>query len=325
MKKISLFVLLLIGGLTLFGQTPLADGTITNLYDAFGKERPGLVFDFGFSCIINYKGKIILFDGGSNADTFARNIKTLNIDLRKVDLAIVSHSHFDHVNGLDYLLSVNPKVKIYYPYDIFWGAAVPFDATGQDPSIRDSLPKEMLYFGGAKTKFNIQQSGRFWHANVEYIKESKEIFPGIKLITTSSPFIGYFTRYPNLSFVPGVFKDNENNSGKANEAALPELSLSLATDDGEVLIVGCSHSSVEKIAEATKSFTNRNISLLYGGFHLLPFKKDDLSQLIVYLKDKLGVARVAPAHCTGHLAFKMFREAYKEQYYFAGLGETIKY
>lgn len=325
MKKTGLLVCLSWFVIELFSQTPLSEGTITNLYDAFGKERPGLVQDFGFSCIINYKGKVILFDGGSNADTFSRNVKALQVDLRKVDVAVVSHSHFDHVNGLDYLLKVNPGVKIYYPNDIFWGAAVPFDATGQDPSARDSLPKEMQYFGGAKTKFIIPQSGRFWNANIEFVRESKEIFPGISLITTSSPFIGYFTRYPNLSFVPGVFKDNENSVGKANEAGLPELSLSLATENGEVLIVGCSHSSVEKITEATKSFTNKNISLLYGGFHLLPFKRDDLAQLIVYLKDTLGVARVAPAHCTGHLAFKMFKDAYKEHYLFAGLGETIKY
>ncbi len=58
--------------------------------------------DFGFSCIIKYKGKTILFDSGSNADTFEQNVLTLGVDLSKVDIAIASHSHFDHINGFDY-------------------------------------------------------------------------------------------------------------------------------------------------------------------------------------------------------------------------------
>lgn len=325
MKTIIRLSVLLFWFFNASGQAPLSLGSITNLYDAFGKERPGVAFDFGFSCIINYNGTIILFDAGSNADTFARNVKALGIDLARVDLAVVSHSHFDHLNGMDYLLQVNPGVKIYYPNDIFWGADVPFDATGQEPSIGDSLPKEMRYFGGGATKFSIKQSGRFWEANVEYVKTSKEIAPGIKLIATTSPFLGYFNRYPNLSFVPGVFNDNKNNQSKANEAGLPELSLSLATPSGEILIVGCSHSSVEKITAATREFTKQSIQLLYGGFHLLPYKREEMSGMIHYLKDELGVREVAPAHCSGHLAFKMFGDAYGSGFHFAGLGETVRF
>lgn len=312
---------------SVFAQKPADEGTITNLYDAFGKERAGLVMDFGFSCIINYKGKTILFDSGSNADTFEQNVRTLGVDLSKVDIAIASHSHFDHINGFDYLLKVNPKVKIYYPNDIFWGAEVPFDATGQEPTAQDSLPKEMRYFGGQKTKFLIHQSGRFWKANIEYVKESKEIMSGIKLVATASPFMGYFSRYPNMSFAPGLFKDNLPNQPNppSNESKLPELSLSLATDEGEILIVGCSHSSIEKIIESAKTYTQQPIKMVYGGYHLLPFKRPDLLALAKYLKTDLGVKKVAPAHCTGHLAFKLLKEAFGDSYVFAGLGETIRY
>ncbi len=43
----------------------------------------------------------------------------------KIDFAVASHSHFDHINGFDYLLEVNPQVKIYFPQDFFWGANIP--------------------------------------------------------------------------------------------------------------------------------------------------------------------------------------------------------
>src|SRR2546430_3007377 len=67
--------------------------TITNLYDAFGKETPGLTQDYGYSVLIQYHGKTILFDSGSNADTFQKNCAALHVDLKKVDFAIASHDH----------------------------------------------------------------------------------------------------------------------------------------------------------------------------------------------------------------------------------------
>ncbi len=300
----------------------IREGSITNLYDAFGKDT-ALEQDFGFSCITKYQGNVILFDAGSNADVFRHNVERLGIDLKTVDLVVVSHGHFDHLNGLDYLLSVNPKVKIFFPYDIFWGAPVPFDATGQDTTARDSLPEYMRYFGGGKTKFTIKQSGRFWNANIEFVKTSKEILPGVQLVATNSPYMGYFSGYPNKSFVEGQFEGDDHTHYKYTN--LPELSLALKTNRGQVVIVGCSHSGVERIVEQTKQATNDTIELVYGGFHLLPFDQPKTEEIARYLKDTLGVRRVAPAHCTGHLGFKVFSRLYASDYLFAGLGETVQF
>ena len=47
---------------------------ITVLYDAFGKS-PAMRKDWGFSVLIEYGGKRILFDTGNNADIFAQNVR----------------------------------------------------------------------------------------------------------------------------------------------------------------------------------------------------------------------------------------------------------
>ena len=82
-----------------------------------------------------------------------------------------------------------------------------------------------------------------------------------------------------------------------------ELSLAIDTPDGIVLIVGCSHPTVEKIIEATKSAINKPIHLVVGGTHLLPAKDDQIKAIAASLHDTWKVKFIAPAHCTGEPAF----------------------
>src|SRR5215813_5397532 len=99
---------------------------ITVLYDAFGKTST-MTKDWGFSALIEYGGKRILFDTGNNAEIFAHNVEAKGIDLTQLDFAVVSHRHGDHTSGLNHLLKINPAVKIYAPQENFgvFGAALP--------------------------------------------------------------------------------------------------------------------------------------------------------------------------------------------------------
>ena len=302
--------------------------TITNFYDAFGKTQEGLFKDFGFSALIKYNGKLILFDAGTNADILKNNVNALGIDLKEVDFAIGSHAHGDHLNGFDYLLKVNPNVKIYLPFDFYVGAHIGFNIEGKERNIKDSLPEEMRYFGAASDNLDItlEQSGRFWNANVTFIKENEEIHEGISLIATRSPYLGYGSKYPSVDEMKGFGDTNtKQNSKEIKFVGLPELSLSLSTGAGEVLVVGCSHSSVQKIIQETKKYKNQPIELVYGGYHMLPYNRLEINKITAQLKNELEVKKIAPAHCTGHLAFKILKDNYKENYIFAGLGERIKF
>ena len=71
---------------------------ITVLYDAFGKTST-MKKDWGFSALIEYGGKRILFDTGNNAEIFAHNVEAKGIDLKQLDFAVVSHRHGDHTSG----------------------------------------------------------------------------------------------------------------------------------------------------------------------------------------------------------------------------------
>ena len=299
----------------------VAGNHIINLYDAFGRTDERLMHAFGFAALIRFNGKTILFDSGGNAKIFKRNVETLGIDLREVDFVVASHAHFDHINGLDYVLEVHPKVKIYFPSDMFWGGPLTMDVTGPETDAASRLERRRRYFAGLQTKFDIQRSGRFWKADVEYVADHKEIAPGIDLIATKSPFIGYFTRYPSL---PNGEKPTTGSKG-VKTIPLPELSLSLRAPGGDVLVVGCSHSQVETIVSTTKAQLKREIGLVYGGYHLLPYNSTEVRGIATRMKDDLGVRAVAPTHCSGHIAFRVFKEVFGARYYEAGLGTTTAF
>lgn len=324
MQKIFLSLLLSSSTFISFsqpGKQKDAPNSALSLFDAFSRDS-ALKKGWGLSTLITFQGKLILFDAGSSADIFKYNVKQLGVDLKKIDFVIISHAHLDHLNGVDYLLTVNPEVKIYFPFDVFWGADHVFDASGQDSIVKEDLPVHMRYFDGKGNRFLVPQSGgRFWNANIEFVKESKDIFPGIRLVVTSASYMGYFSKYPNKSFVEGSFKKEDSTGAKLTN--LVELNLSLKTGNGEVVFTGCSHSGVETIAEQVISETKNEIALLFGGFHLLPFDKKKTVEICNYLKNELKVKKVAPAHCTGHLAFKVLYDLYKENYQYAGLGEKI--
>ena len=69
---------------------------ITVLYDAFGKT-PGVQKDWGYSALIEYGGKRILFDTGNSPETLEKNAKAEGIDLSKLDFVVMSHRHGDHM------------------------------------------------------------------------------------------------------------------------------------------------------------------------------------------------------------------------------------
>lgn len=73
-------------------------------------EAAGLLA--GRRLYLETNGQKILFDTGAGG-LFAENAKKLGIDLAQVDLAVLSHGHYDHGGGLGEFLRINAKAKVY--------------------------------------------------------------------------------------------------------------------------------------------------------------------------------------------------------------------
>ena len=105
--------------------------------------------------------------------------------------------------------------------------------------------------------------------------------------------------------------------------AIKEQALIVDTGIGLIVITGCAHPNVADMAEQAQSYLGKNIYLLMGGFHLGGKSDAEISVIIKRLK-ALGVRKVAPSHCTGDNAIRMFRDAWADDFIEGGLGAIIE-
>lgn len=266
---------------------------VTILYDSFSKPND-MKKDWGFSALIEFNGKKILFDAGNNVDAFKHNIETANVNLVELDFVVISHRHGDHTIGISYLLEVNPDIPIYVPNEKFgiFGGNLPGTFY---PQVAE-LPDHMRTFSGV-THDHVASGSPWEGANFIPITRVAEITENIFILPTTSETSG--TRDLN------------------------DLSLAIQTSEGLVLVVGCSHPGIENIVDLATSIDYK-IYNIFGGFHLLRKNEAQLSSIANSLKKIYGVQNIAPGHCTGEPAFNLFSKIFGENYIYAGLGTVIK-
>ncbi len=117
--------------------------------------------------------------------------------------------------------------------------------------------------------------------------------------------------------VPGIYTTG------IVEGNPPEQALVVDTPKGLVVLVGCSHPGVARMVEAAEKQLGKNsVRLVLGGFHMIRQSEDEIQAQIERLKE-LNVEKVAPAHCTGEKAARLFRQAWGADFVPAGAGRKI--
>jgi 7,8-dihydropterin-6-yl-methyl-4-(beta-D-ribofuranosyl)aminobenzene 5'-phosphate synthase len=102
-----------------------------------------------------------------------------------------------------------------------------------------------------------------------------------------------------------------------------EQSLIITTSKGLVVITGCAHPGVVHIIRTAKNiFPQERVYFTMGGFHLTGTSTSRIESIIKEFR-QLSVNKVAPCHCSGDEARRMFREEYGEDYIDSGVGKTI--
>jgi 7,8-dihydropterin-6-yl-methyl-4-(beta-D-ribofuranosyl)aminobenzene 5'-phosphate synthase len=103
---------------------------------------------------------------------------------------------------------------------------------------------------------------------------------------------------------------------------LPEQALLIHSPQGLVVVTGCAHPGIVRIVERAIELTEEPVHLVMGGFHLRDSSQMEISAILAEFR-RLGVRRVAPSHCSGDLAIRMFAEEYGEDFIPTGAGSVI--
>ena len=96
------------------------DIRFTIIYDNVPYQK-SLRTDWGFSCLVEGLGKVILFDAGRYDDIFLSNLSKLNLDLNRIDELFLSHDHPDHIGGVMRVLDARPDTDISLVKSFPWG------------------------------------------------------------------------------------------------------------------------------------------------------------------------------------------------------------
>jgi 7,8-dihydropterin-6-yl-methyl-4-(beta-D-ribofuranosyl)aminobenzene 5'-phosphate synthase len=288
-------IFLCLAGASLAALSADSPARVTIIYDAFGKPS-NLERGWGYSALVEYGGKRILFDTGGQYQAFAENARKLGIDLKSLDFVVISHRHGDHTAGLAYVLQQNPNVKIYAPFE---NGSFGTPTTGSTAQMIErrvaTTPDDLHYFDGKYPEIYTVDSP--WpEANITRIDTPVEVMPGFFLFRTVS-----------------------ENKGTLE---LNELSMAMKTPKGLVVVVGCSHPGIEKILAAAAQI-DPNIYSLFGGLHLANVSDQQVTQTVQDFREKWKIDRVAAGHCSGEFAQAEFSKQFGTRHDHAGVGEVI--
>lgn len=288
---VALLILVSMGG----ARAQEQPARVTILYDAFGKPS-ALKRGWGYSTLVEYGGKRILFDTGGNLDDFTFNANALNADLARLDFVVLSHRHGDHTSGLHQVLKVNPAVRIYTPAEGGnFDTPMPLALVSLIKRQVTSAPEDMHYFDGHVPER--LAAGTPWpDATFTQIRTPTEVVPG-------------FWLFPVQSDTPGTREMNE-------------VSMAIKTPRGLVIMVGCSHAGIGRIMDAASKIDSRIVSV-FGGFHLVDSSDAEVTRIAETFHDTWKLERIAAGHCTGEFAFSEFNRIFGSAFDHAGVGAVI--
>ena len=241
----------------------------------------GLRGEWGLSFYIEYGGRKVLLDAGLSG-LFAENAEHLGIDLQSVDLAVLSHAHDDHANGLDKFFEKNDHAMLYV-------------AEGCDENCYDK--HGMFYkYAGIPRGIMKRHKERIIRAGADTVPEE-----GIRLLGHTTPDLDRLGLMEKMYLRQGAFRYIPDDFRH-------EQSLVFELDNGIVIFNSCSHAGADNIiSEVSQAYPGRRILAMIGGFHL--FNKDDgYVRAFAQRVRATGVEAVYTGHCTGRKALDLLRE-----------------
>lgn len=245
-------------------------------------SRDDILPEHGLSILIKTNSHSILFDMGQT-DLFAKNAKQLGLDPNEMDIAVLSHGHYDHGGGLETFLSINQKAPVYLSRHAFGN-----------------------HYNGTDKYIGLDQALKN-HPRLRWVDGETAIDEGLTLhscnhLARPNSFGSFgLTLYDGTSFIDDPF--------------LHEQYLLIEENGKRILISGCSHKGILDIAEWFCP------DVLIGGFHFSKIPLDNTLMAAAKQLDAKKTSYYT-CHCTGAAQYEFMNQYMKDLHYLSA-GDTI--
>ena len=239
----------------------------------------GLCAAHGLSLYIETPKHKILFDMGPDA-RFLDNAKKLGVDLSAVDIAVLSHGHYDHGGGLRAFCEINSQADIFIHTDAF----------GDFYAVEEG--KEPRYIG---------LDPELWELESRIVPTSEFV----KLDDELTLFSNEPEVFPALAASAKLRMDTP--AGLRPDPFTHEQNLLVTAWGKSVLFAGCAHRGIVNILAGARERLGRLPDAVFGGFHFFELDPADprSGELIEATSKALleGETVYYTGHCTGEYAY----------------------
>ena len=254
-------------------------------------DKEDLVAEGGFCAYIEDGEQRIIFDTAQHGG-FIANAEKLGINLMEITHIVISHGHNDHAKGLLSLFSHEKYAKKLKE------AGIKFVTHPKTLLKKRDLGRSENTVISCLHEYDLSQYFEMNLSDKPY-KISENVF-FLGQIPDNYEFEGDY-------FIGDVLIDGEWEL----DYMLEDSALAIKTDDGLVIVSGCSHRGICNIVSYAKKVTGEDrIADIVGGLHLGSATQELIAETARNLS-ALGVDTIHACHCTGDRAIGQLSETFK--------------
>jgi 7,8-dihydropterin-6-yl-methyl-4-(beta-D-ribofuranosyl)aminobenzene 5'-phosphate synthase len=220
---------------------------------------------------------------------FLENAKNLNINLEKVDFAVLSHGHYDHGGGLSRFMQINDKAPVYVNRNAF-----------------------QPHYNGTGKFIGLEYDG-LDVSRIRFVDDEHKIAEGISLCTCNGKRA--------VAEVDSFGQTVEEKGLLQPDHYRHEQYLVINENGRKFCFSGCSHKGILNIIHWLQP------DVLFGGFHFMkvPVTGEGMKLLKDSAKALLsGETRYYTGHCTGLEQYEVMKTVMGDRLQLLSCGVEIE-